>query len=490
MDFRSRALYYLVDGGADAPAGSADQLLGLGLKAAHFRDYDKNPGACCWVDTAEFELFRIAQAFLDTSQTRIPIDTLAVRAEKISNPELKEYALATVRGLRTQTGDGSDIPMIFENIMGLYEKSLLRDTFFNVKDNVIKADTDPRKAEKILIDYLERLQETRRGSSEDVYTFGGTSGAHVIDYLEREVAQDAGLGIPTGLPPFDQVTGGIRPGEVTIVFGGTKRGKTSLCGVAAANSYMFGYNVACAGKEMYGSAIRRRMEAGLLSAELVNGVMKRKSSGIEGGLVRALERGELPEDYKQKFLELQQYFDREEANGHRLWVYEPNSYANLKELATLIGYTKRRYGLDMLWLDSLNIQTLGGRADDRHDLQQGSLVLALRDIAINNHIAILCDAQERPQTWEKRNAGLEEFPMYSGQLAQRADHVLRTWMPPGRENLREIQHHACRNGPLVDPFFMFFWSQDMAFDMAPKGVYDDTPGERMWTGQPPDDDTL
>ena len=489
MDFKSRALYYLIDCGADSPDDSADRFLSLGLDVDHFRKYDKTPGVCTWVDTAESQLFTLSTEFLNKHHARIPIDTLSAQAETIADPSLKEYALACVRGLRSQTGDGSDIPAIFTELSIAYQKGLLRSTLMRVI-GLVKADENPKQSELVIQEYLEKVEETRRGKDDLVYTFGSSSGAHVVDYLTREQDENAGVGIPTGLPPFDLVTGGIKRGEVAIVCAGTKKGKTSLCGTIASNAFLLGANVACAGKEMYGSSIRRRMEAGMLLAEVHGCTITRGKSGLEDGLVRAMERGELPEKFKQNFIELQTYFSDEEENDHRMWIFEPGSYTNLKDLSTQIGYTKRKYGLDLLWIDSINIQSVGGKADERHDLQQGGVVSALKDIAITHDIAILGDAQERPQTVDKRNASKEEFVMFSTSITQRLDHLIRTYMPPGRPELREIQHHCARGSALVDPFFMFFYDKDMSFNMAPKNVYDGTSEPREWGSAVDGDDEL
>jgi len=448
-------------------------LVEAGFRAEYLAEYKAlegryHPSAAQWIAQSALD-------FLSSGHDElIPVDTLLARVDAKSPPELREQCRALVSGLRSQTGDGADVEEIAGHVSSEYRLRALHESLMRVRGEVLAEKGDPERGIAILREYLERMEDMRGHTGASVYTLGGTAGQHTADYCQRESNPEAGMGIPTGLLPFDKETGGIRPGEVAVLIGRTSGGKTSFCGAVTANAYLLGKSVAYAGQEMYGDVVRRRIEAGLLISEVSDGQVHRRRALVEGGAVRALECGALPPELRERFLDLQGQFTAWEEAGRRFWVLEPNSYRTIEELGGQVARIKRRYGLDLLWVDSLNIQSLDQHhsKDERHDLKQGDVVQSLRRIALANHVAVLVDSQEKTQTWTKRYAGLDEVVMYSGAISHRTDHVLRIYSPPNDVELREIQHLKNRNGKLVPFFPVYFHSDDMVFSLAPKNILD------------------
>lgn len=474
MDYRHRILYYLTQTKDGVDLESAEAITSSDFKAEYLSDYNPREGR--FLLSAEQWLAEACLDFLNSgAQSLIPIDTLLAHIDRKCPEELREQARAIGLSLKSQTGDGSDIPEIMSNIRNGYKTRTLHQTVMDVKQVLVNKD-DPNKGLAKLRDYLDQMEALGANRDDVVYTLGDTVGEHLNDYQRRESDPDAGIGILTGFSPFDKVTGGIKKGEVAIIVGRSKGGKTTTCGVMSSNAYMLGSSVAAAGKEMHGEFIRRRIEAGLLLAEVVDGQVVRKRTHLEGGACAALERGELPEELKQRFIDLQLMFQEEAERGHQFWMLEPGSYSNLKELAGLVGHIKRKHGLDLLWVDSLNIQNPGNSFGERDDLKQGNAVEILRDIALHNDIGVIVDSQERSVTWDKRFVELNEVMMFSASIIHRADHIIRIYRPPTQPGLREFQHLACRNGKLVDPFPVYFHGDDMIMDVAPAGVMRDSGG--------------
>ena len=470
MDYRQRALYYLVATGNTTP-DVADNLIAAGFRPEYLADYSGREGR--FLRSAEDWVGRAALSYLDgNSHSLIPVDTLLARVERDAPPELREQARALVLGLRNQTGDGSDVPEIMENLLVKYKRDCQHEVAVRLKNEILAVQGDPDRGIELLRDYIGRMEDLGVADNSMVYTLGATVGEHLIDYQQRETDPEAGVGVPTGLKPFDDVTGGVKAGEVLGVIGKTKGGKTSTCGIISANAYLLGRSSAYAGIEMYGEVVRRRIEAGLLNAEVVDGEIRRKRTHIPDGAVRALECGTLPEEYKAKFIAMQEMFVAREEAGLRFWMLEPGSYNTIDELGARIGHIKRRHGLDLLWVDSANIQHLATKSE-REDLKQGGIIELLRRIALANHIAVITDIQEKSATWHRRHVSMEEVIMYGQSIGHRLDHLIRIYAPPGQPSVREVQHLAARNGRLVEPFCVYLHLEDMIMELAPKGILRD-----------------
>jgi len=466
LDYQLRALYYLVDTGA-GEAETVGRLEGEGFRPEHLSDYNNREGR--FLNSANEWIASQALAFHQSTGGIISVDTLNARAPKDAPPELREQVRSILTSLRSQTGDGSDVVEIAAALLKDYKRRLLHHGLMVVKNDVLVPQADPDRGMEILRECLNEMEGARPTSESLIYTLGQTAAERLLDYQQREENPEAGMGIPTGITPFDSVTGGIKPGEVAIIIGRTGGGKTTLCETISTNAYLLGRNTAYAGKEMYGEFIRRRIEAGLLCCDASNGRVQRRQTHLQGGAVRALETGGLTEELKQRFIEMQMSFQEEDERGHKFWVLEPGSYQTLSDLHGVVAKIKREHGLDLLWVDSLNIQNLGERTE-RDDLKQGAMVQLLREVGLANHIGVIVDTQERSATWQRRFVDLSEIMMYSNAISHRADHIIRWYCPPSEPKLREFQHMKCRNGRLVDYFCMYAHLDDMVLELAPNGV--------------------
>lgn len=81
------------------------------------------------------------------------------------------------------------------------------------------------------------------------------------EYKKRHCGVD---GIPTLIPPLDNITGGAHPGELITILGQAGTGKTWIEMVIARNALREGYRVLFVTKEMEPEQIAQRMDAALL----------------------------------------------------------------------------------------------------------------------------------------------------------------------------------------------------------------------------------
>ena len=476
MNYRNRALYYLVETGHALGMLPLQEMIARGFTPALLADYSNRQATFSM--SAEQCIAQAAMDHAEQTHCLIPVDTLVARTDQRFPVEYKEQARALELGLKSQVGDGSDVAEVCDGLLREHKRRLQHQMVVRLNENVFPEGGDPAAGVEIIKDLLAQIDGLGGVSDQQVFSLGGTAADAMIEYQQRELDDSAGLGIPTGLLPFDAHTGGIQRGEVAAVIGRTKGGKSTLCGIVAANAFMLGASVACAGKEMAASFLRRRIEAGLLLAECDGRSVHRQRAIVQGGAARALETGSLPPELKQRYLLLQEMFQQEAERGHNFWMLEPGSYTTLDDLAVQCRRIAQRGPLDLLWVDSLNIQSKRGRSE-REDLRQGEMVELLRATALELNVAVLVDIQEKAATWTKRYAGLDEVVGFSNSISHRIDHMWSIYSPPGHEHLKEIQPLAARNTQLVDFFAMYYWPDAMVMECAPAGSLNDAMARRQ-----------
>jgi twinkle protein len=215
----------------------------------------------------------------------------------------------------------------------------------------------------------------------------------------------ASKGINTGLNPLDNLFGGFRPNELSILTGETSSGKTTFATHLGFRFVKTGHPVLIASFEMKPPTILRKM--------------------IQ------MEAGHSFYPFNRDVFS--PYFTRISS----LPVYFVDAYGEigLKELKDSIYYAKRRYGIEFVILDHLHFFLKYSGDHERQAIDQ-----ALRDIkswAMELEIHILLIVHPTKLTYDDSVVRLNDLKGSSG-LKQIPDNVFSIWRPRKKDNSNEI----------------------------------------------------
>jgi len=125
---------------------------------------------------------------------------------------------------------------------------------------------------------------------------------------------------------------------------------------------------------------------------------------------------------------------------------------------------RRKYGLEVLCADSLNLHSIGSNSGDRHDLAMGNNVQALSDLAKGLDVAVITDLQSPQKVAQKRVCTKEEAVGYSQQILHGLDVLIRLY--PLSEDELEAQVLKARNGDVGYNFNLYFDRSNMRLEYA------------------------
>lgn len=252
-----------------------------------------------------------------------------------------------------------------------------------------------------------------------------------VEYLHEH--RDEPLGIPSGYPDLDKLTGGLQKGDLIIVAARPGVGKTSLM-----------LNIG------YHAAFRHRQRVAIFSLEMSNEQLVQRFVASETGIdSQRLRIGDLK--------------DEEWASLTRVCMQMSDLYVFLDDTPSLspldLRVKSRRiyqeYGLDLIIVDYLQLMQaeMGGRSDNR--VQEISYISrSLKSIARELKVPVLAGSQ-LSRLVEQRS---DKRPMLSdlresGSIEQDSDIVMFIYRDeiynPDTEfkNIAEINVAKNRNGP-------------------------------------------
>ena len=263
-----------------------------------------------------------------------------------------------------------------------------------------------------------------------------------LEQLERRKAGQV-AGLRTGFHGLDQMTGGLRPGETTIVAGRTSMGKTALAVNIAEHAARHE-----GAKVLYVSLEMGRLE---LADRLLSSVARVDSYRMRAGHIDAQERSKLVEAANL-------------VSSAALTIDDSPS-RNVREIGAVARRMKRRKGLDLLVVDYLQLVEPDDRKAPRQE-QVAAVSRRLKGLARELEIPVLCLAQlNRQTTSANENRPQLSHLRESGAIEQDADVVLFVHRPWYYENKRaergegepaELIVAKQRNGPVGSTKALWF----------------------------------
>lgn len=203
------------------------------------------------------------------------------------------------------------------------------------------------------------------------------------DWLEEVINRrdfpEKYAGIPTGFKKFDDCTGGLFPAELTVIFGLSGKGKSTLMKQIGVNVRKKGFNVLHCGNE------ENEFQ------------MRTKYVSVETGIQYAhWKRGTFTEVELRRFEEYRDEQKENENAGH-LYIYNfPQQTDATMIERQLVELTAKGVRIDLVIVDYLDLMSSIKRAYNEND-EGGRVTGDLKQIAINFNIPVLVCTQAGEQ---------------------------------------------------------------------------------------------
>ncbi|ODT01558.1 MAG: hypothetical protein ABS52_16575 [Gemmatimonadetes bacterium SCN 70-22] len=271
----------------------------------------------------------------------------------------------------------------------------------------------------------------------------------VLDEIEARMRGDA-LAYPSGIAPVDAQTHGFRPGELIILGGVPKAGKSLVAHNLAAHAASLGHPVGIVSAEMSAAQVTERLLSALSGVPLhVSASGRLQAWQIEKLTTAAARLAKLP-----------------------LYIDDAASPSLDDVLARAVALKAQHSRLGVIVVDFLQLVRfpLKGR---RGDEELTSIAYALKGLAKRTKTAVVAPAQLNYKDIEKRpdkRPQLQDLAGSSGML-QAADFVALLYREAmywkDRPDILELDFRACRR---TAPFAVSVWWNGGTMSLTAQGT--------------------
>ena len=309
--------------------------------------------------------------------------------------------------------DFQDIDYWIEELKKAKTASDLKDSISKALDT-IDSDLQEGLQKSIygLLDDLHRLSVTV--SSSEKKTFSVNDQEFIQNRLDNyaRVKSDPERygGIKTGLTEFDDLVGGVRPGELFVFIGRHASGKSAILNTIAHNAFVSGKNVMFAGLEMSQEQNAMRFDARYALVSL-----------------KRLRNGCLTEEEEERYLEaldMMQYF------SNKLYIIPDTKCQTVQDIQRELTYCQEVDGvkIDLLVIDYLNIlSSYTIQRSPQMPVYQQQKVLAEECRALGKifNLGVITAGQANRQGLEKNISARTEIAALSDFIGATADVMVR-----------------------------------------------------------------
>lgn len=334
------------------------------------------------------------------------------------------------------------------------ERSLLRQ-LVTAGGEIASAvfENDGRTARELVDEAERKVFEISEGSSRGR---GGAIGVRtllpgVIDQIDEAYSNPNSMrGLPTGFTDFDNMTGGLRPGDLVIVAGRPSMGKTTLAVNMAEYAALHHSN--------------KRASVAIFSMEMPSEqVITRMLSSVGGVPLHNLRSGKITDDDWVRITSA-----TTQLSEAKIFVDETPALSPM-ELRARSRRVKREHGLDLIVVDYLQLMQVPGNKENRAT-EIGEISRGLKILAKELSCPVIALSQLNRGVEQRENkkpvmSDLRE----SGSIEQDADMILLIYRPEvyDRENqlikgVAEIDMVKHRNGEIGE-FKLTFQGQFTRF---------------------------
>lgn len=273
-----------------------------------------------------------------------------------------------------------------------------------------------------------------------------------LNRIEDRMAAGGRLaGVATGFPDLDDMLGGLKPGELTVLAARPSVGKTAIALNIARNAAEQGVPVAVFSLEQGEDEVACRMLSTASSVQLNHLIRGRRLD--DGQVARLVEAGR--------------------GLGRTGLIFDTRVDLSAAQIAAATRRAVRRHGVGLVVIDYLQLMRPANPKENRTQ-QVGQLARDVKHIARACNLPVLCLAQlnrgvEGRQDHEPRLSDLRD----SGEIEQHADNVLLLHRRPGQPPEAEVwsidvKVEKQRNGP-TGPVTLAYRRPVVRFESAAPG---------------------
>jgi len=270
-------------------------------------------------------------------------------------------------------------------------------------------------------------------------------------------------GVPTGIPALDELTGGLRRSEVTVLAARTSHGKSSLALQIAAHAVAH---------EIREAALEGRDPRVVLyvSPEMsADQLVARLATQMSGVSYLDIEKGSLPTEKREAWRQALRLLA--EADG--VLVMEAGRGYDWNEVANLVhGYHASR-GIALVVIDYLQRLSFGVIEDEYRRIS--AISQGVKDLANELRVPVLLVSQLNRQVARDRLSREERLPDLSdlrgsGRIEEDADNVWLLWRDPKVANDGSVPQSAslvvakARSGRVGEVSLWFYASKVLFVD--------------------------
>ena len=362
----------------------------------------------------------------------LQIDTVIIGDEMDRMLKMGELAEEWGNGIRNgrayladlrSTGDPRNVETYAEQVQDYHIKRSL----LNYSSKIAYWSANGRRGKDIISDVREELSRIEIISAQDEYTVPiSTAASEAYDWTDK-AARGEVVGIPTGFIDLDNILGSLINGNVYILAGRPKKGKTAALLSIARNVAKSGKRVGIFSLEMSRMQVAQRLIAQEAEIDL---------QGIIQG--------------KLKDNEWTKYTHAVESVAAMPIIINDLSSINIAQIRKTARTIKEAGGLDLLIVDYIQLAGGDGKKFERRDLEVSAVSRGLKYLARELNVPILAAAQLSRAVEQRAN----QHPILSdlresGSLEQDAYAVMFIYDPEGegKQNITGLDVAAHRNGP-------------------------------------------
>lgn len=335
------------------------------------------------------DVFRAIQSLIAAGK---PADIVTVFEElqQVGKPQ----DLADLHALAQYVPSASNLRRYAEIVRGKHQSRALMKAAAEINDLALSPGTAGEQidAAQMLLAKLATVKSRREPQHIN---------ASLADYLSllTDLSEGKNPAIPTGITGFDRLlNGGIRRGEMMVIGARPKHGKTALA-LALARNMARDYGVLFISQEMPVMQLMHRHTAAMGSVDL--GRILRADASDRGMWERVTEAAE--------------------QLGRLNLVHDDQSAQSLMDIRRKAVQVKRQHGLDVLFVDFL--QLMQGAGEDNRNRELDVIANGLKALALDLQIGVVVLSQMSRKADESYHHPTMTYLRDSGAIEAAADQI-------------------------------------------------------------------
>lgn len=339
----------------------------LGAVLVDKESFDKAKGLLATEDFYDDRNKIVFQAIDDSSEQGFSIEPTPIikliseegNLEKIGGPDYIDLLIS-------DAGLSSNVLKFAEEI---FEKARMRQVLLEINSLQSEIDSKNMSADEVLEQVEMNIISNQRDSSKSEFKSAKEVVKEVMEDIAKKLAGEMISGLPTEFAKLDEITGGFHKGDLIILAARPSMGKTALALNMAAN-------------------IAKEKHVAFFSIEMPSKQLVNRIIGFTGNLPS--KKIQKPEYMTQS--DRHKFTLATEATSKLSLHLDDSPGIRLSELVWKAKRLKKNIGLDIIFIDYLQLISAGGNSDNRQ-AEVSAISRTLKKLARELEIPIIALSQ-------------------------------------------------------------------------------------------------